>query len=141
MINILFYKKVSIYILPPSGTIRLLYTNHSGYTWIDETDNDDDPHIYYNQNNNTYVKKIRSKLNNRLANTKHIDHMDSDIDSGCFVFEISEDTFLHFRDLLYFSNELTEMNFCGCFDLGTLYEVKYFRSKKAVVIMFDTESG
>jgi hypothetical protein len=117
-------KSGEVYIVPPERTIRLLYTQHSGYTWID---NDLKDPIYYNGNDKEHVDNVRNILG-VLAN-------------GSFVFELSENANIDFRYILNFSNELTEMKFCGFFHPSTLYDVQYYQEKKAIVFKYDTESG
>lgn len=117
-------KSGDVYIVPPERNIRLLYTHHLGYTWIDQ---DQDEPIYYNNNNTSYVNKVKTSLD--------------ELSCASFVFELSENTQLIFKDMLNFSNELTEMKFCGFFCPSTLYDVQYYKKKKAIVFKYDTESG
>lgn len=117
-------KSGEIYIVPPESGIRLLYTHHSGYTWIDTNQNNP---IYYNDNDQEYVNNVQNVL--------------GELSNGSFVFELSEMANLDFRDILNFSNELTEMKFCGFFHPSTLYEVQYYQDKQTIVFKYDTESG
>lgn len=117
-------KSGEVYIVPPESKIRLLYTHHSGYTWINS---DQENPVYYNDNDKEYVNNVQNLL--------------GDLSSGAFVFELSEQENLNFKDLLNFSNELTEMKFCGFFGPSNLYAVQYYQDKKAIVFKYDTESG
>ena len=118
------YKKDKIYIIPSEQHIRLLYTKHSGYTWIDA---DKEYPIYTNGHTKKYVSNLTKKFNN--------------IDNGSFVFELSEIFNFVFNDILQFANNLTKMNFCNCYDSSTLYDVRYYNDFNAIVFEYDCESG
>jgi hypothetical protein len=118
-----------VYIVHPEEHIRLLYTNHSGYTWIDQDITGSNP-SYYNENDITYVNSTRELLKNDGVN-----------DSGCFIFELSENANTSFCYLLEFANNLTNMKFCGFFCMSCLHSVMYHPNSKTIFFNFDTESG
>jgi len=119
----------NVYVIPPEPHIRLLYTLHNGYTWIDKDIANGKP-LYYNENDIEYVDNRREILKNDGIN-----------DSGCFVFELSENTNVDFRQLLELVTDLTNMKFCGFFCMSGLYNVMYHPNSKTIFFEFDTESG
>ena len=119
----------SVYTIKHCRNIRLLYTIHSGYTWID-IDIDDNP-MYTNGNDVTYINNVRD-----IFKQNGID------DVGCFVFELPRIINVIFsRILLQFVGDLTEAKFCGFFSLNTITDVKYYEDTNTIVFDFDTESG
>lgn len=115
----------STYVIPSTKNVKLLYSVHSGYTWIDAEDSNNK--LYKNCGD---VDEIRQQLKDSGIN-----------DSGCFVFQISEST-LNFKIvLLKFLICLTKIHFCGHFDVDSIYRIKYYNDVKTLVCNFDTESG
>lgn len=120
-------KDGSSHIIPPvisdDGKIsmRLLFTYHSGYTWLDEGRT-----FYMNGN------AVSQALIDRLPSVH-----------GAFVFELSDDfpMLRPFEILTGFIRELTEMKFCAFFDLANLNDVTYDDLTGSLVFDFDTESG
>jgi hypothetical protein len=125
--TLLKYREV--FVVPPAQHIRLLYTSHNGYTWINKDIVNNEP-LYYNGNDIEYVNSKREILKNDGIN-----------DSGCFVFELSENTNVDFHKLLEFVTDLTKMKFCGCFYISCLCDVMYHPQSKSIFFGFDTESG
>jgi hypothetical protein len=126
-------KNGSVYIIPECEVFRLLYTVHSGYTWLDVDANKGvlNP-IYPNaaDNSTDNYKAVRNTICQVLD------------DTGCFVFETLSPISIPFRSILFdFVQPLTEMKFCGFFSTNCLYTVTYHNDIKAIVFEFDTESG
>jgi len=120
----------SVYHIPPAQLIKLLYTVHNGYTWIDADTSQ--KKVYINcDGTDDEVSMVREKFKAH----------DLD-DTGCFVFELVKKTKVNFRDVLFkFVSELTKMEFCGFFCMDTLYSIKYCEEANAILFTFDTESG
>jgi hypothetical protein len=116
----------STYIIPNNDNLQLLYTVHSGYTWIDEAQAQ--LKVYLNANEDISI--VRKQLS---------DHNLSDV--GCFVFKLRSLRKVKFASMLDFVSRLTEIKFCAFFHLGTLYSVEYSPDLKAIKFSFDTESG
>jgi hypothetical protein len=127
----------SIYYIPSPGKIRLLYTVHSGYTWIDEEElNEEEGGIKVYPNRSLGDEEDDYTIVRQLFKDNDVN------DEGCFVFELIEPTLLMFRDIMFnFIMPLTKMEFCGHFYIETLSDVEYNENCQAITFRFDTESG
>jgi hypothetical protein len=132
-----------IHIIPSTNAIKLLYTVHSGYTWVDQEDAKDK--VYPNDNNLNHIMEVRD-----MFKSNNVD------DKGCFVFELPDiDVSLScvmFSFLERFTGEnlfanssgvktFDKVRFCGCFSLSNMYDVNYNKEEVTLYIGFDTESG
>jgi len=104
---------------------KLLYVHHNGYTWFDTE-----------QENPKYKFGSEEEIDEWLSLGME--------DKGCFVFkfDLEEGKTISFFNLLFdFIDPMTNIKFCGHFNMRNLYETKYYEDKKVILFDFDTESG
>jgi hypothetical protein len=120
------FKDDVINIIPDYDFARLLFTKHSGYTWIEA--DEAQGKIYANEHSDTEIKDCLEILDDRYV-------------SGSFVIELSDHFDIDFRYILSrFIRDLTKAKYCGFFDMSQI-EAMYDSEKGVLYLVFDTESG
>ena len=121
------YKDGEINIIPVFKHARLLFTQHSGYTWIDADSAKNK--IYPNGNDEDTIQTCLTIL-------------DKDYVEGSFVFELCKRYDIDFKDILHkFLRDLTQAEYCAHFDLENLEDAMYDAENGVLYLTFDTSSG